>query len=136
MTSLNLTPFNYETNRKDKNLYKPYEINLIPEKDVDVFVYTTGATDTDKANIQIVKKAFFYAKLDKFNNMTTAQIKAINKNNEDGFVANKTIELHNMYDELAKMFLCNLHRATWNTFDPTKKNMLNQLLFLKKFMKI
>ena len=89
MSSLNLTKFTKVTDKND-NKYAQYEKDLVPEKNMNVFIYTNGETVEDKANIQIVKKAFGYAKLDKFANMTTAQIKAMNKDNANGFVANKT----------------------------------------------
>ena len=121
-SSLNLTPFTFNADRMNGVKYKSFEIDQIPQAGVNVFIWTGAAriedlNSTDKANVQIVKKAFGYAKLDKFHNMSTMQINAMNKNLENGFVANKTIELHKMYNELAMMFLYNLHRSVWNTFD-------------------
>lgn len=112
------------------NTLKTYEKSLVPSKGEKVFIYTRDKSkklSDDKnannaANRNIIKKAFGWAKKDKFSNMSVSQVKAMT-NNKNGaeFIDSRTKELSEMYDYLADLFLEQLHHSTWNRYESGSK---------------
>lgn len=113
MSKLVLTKFEISSGNVD---LKNYEKPLVPAKGEQVFVYTTGLTAVDLANKSIIKKSMGWSKLDKLSNMTSAQVKAIQNNKGSEFVDDRTVSLHDMYEELSDYFCKLLHDATWNQY--------------------
>ena len=111
MSKLILTKF-IKTTQQD---IKPYEQSGMPKIGENVFVYE-GKTEIDIANKNVIMKAMGWSKLNKINNLTSTQTKAMSKNGTADFNDSRTLALEKAYDELADQFLKLLHEATWTHY--------------------
>ena len=135
MSRLILTKYKKTTQQDPKS----YEIPLQPKLGEFNFVYIDGKSDTDVANKSIICKVMGWCKLNKINNLTSTQTKAMSKNGTADFNDNRTKALEKAYDELADYFLRLLQDATWNHYgvvDSKEKYVLSTIDFDEAFENI
>ena len=107
-------------NKVTNAILPSYEKNQVPKPNEPVFIYDPKdelykATNT--TNLNIIRKAMGWSKIDYLNKMTGASVKNVGKNdNGSDFIDNRASEFEQMFDELSKLFLTLIHKATWNHY--------------------
>jgi hypothetical protein len=114
MSKLILTRFD----KNVQNSVKSFEESGKPKVGEMVFIYLSDKSNNsiDESNKSIIMKSMGWSKINKFNNYTTNQTKAMSKNGSSDFNESRTKEIEKTYDYLADTFLKLLHDATWTHY--------------------